>query len=253
MAELRRREIMPSPLIQAIRSTMSRSGAALLCLRQPAISGLVARLKRDGLTYLEPQALVDLHDAVRHVERRKIPGVFLEAGCALGGSAIVIAWSKTRSRQFLLYDVFSTIPAPSTHDGPAEHARYETITSGRAMGLQGNPYYGYCGDLSSIVGSNLATFGLTPDAENIRLVKGLYQDTLWPPTGVAFAHIDCDWYESVLTCLSRIAPRLIRGGTLVIDDYHQWSGCRRAVDEYFADKMHLYQFRLRSRLHVIRK
>jgi asparagine synthase (glutamine-hydrolysing) len=49
---------------------------------------------------------------------------------------------------------------------------------------------------------------------------------------VALAHIDGDWYRSVMTCLRRIEPNLVPGGTLVIDDYRAWSGCKRAVDEY---------------------
>jgi hypothetical protein len=53
---------------------------------------------------------------------------------------------------------------------------------------------------------------------------------------VALAHIDGDWYESVMTCLQRIEPHLSEEGILVIDDYDAWSGCRTAVDEYFADK-----------------
>ena len=30
-------------------------------------------------------------------------------------------------------------------------------------------------------------------------------------------------------------PRLVEAGVLIVDDYGHWQGCRRAVDEYFAD------------------
>lgn len=90
------------------------------------------------------------------------------------------------------------------------------------------------------------------DANNTYLVKGLFQDTLHINEPVAFAHIDGDWYESVMVCLQRIAPHLVRGGVLVIDDYDDWSGCRKAVDEYFSDKQHLYTFIRKSRLHIVR-
>ena len=49
---------------------------------------------------------------------------------------------------------------------------------------------------------------------------------------VAFAHIDVDWYDPVKTCLERIFPNLIVGGSLILDDYHDWGGCRKAVDTY---------------------
>ncbi len=51
---------------------------------------------------------------------------------------------------------------------------------------------------------------------------------------VAFAHIDVDWYEPVITSLERIFPKLVIGGSIVLDDYHDWGGCRKAVDEYLS-------------------
>jgi asparagine synthase (glutamine-hydrolysing) len=54
-----------------------------------------------------------------------------------------------------------------------------------------------------------------------------------------------------MTCLERIAPLLVPGGRIVLDDYYMWSGCRRAVDEYFEGRD---EFRLeqRAKLHVVR-
>ena len=100
--------------------------------------------------------------------------------------------------------------------------------------------------------ANFAQAGLETQANQVFLVKGLYQDTLHPDGPVAFAHLDCDWHDSVLTCLERIEPRLSLGGVLVIDDYEHWSGCRKAVDEYFAQRRERYQFTFKSRLHIQR-
>ena len=55
-----------------------------------------------------------------------------------------------------------------------------------------------------------------------------------------------------MTCLSRIAPLLVPGGRIVLDDYYAWSGCRAAVDEYFADRGG-FRFEQRARLHVVRE
>jgi asparagine synthase (glutamine-hydrolysing) len=35
-----------------------------------------------------------------------------------------------------------------------------------------------------------------------------------------------------MTCLSRIFPHLTVGGSIILDDYHDWGGCRKATDEY---------------------
>ena len=54
-----------------------------------------------------------------------------------------------------------------------------------------------------------------------------------------------------MTCLERIAPRLVPGGRIVLDDYYKWSGCRTAVDEYFKDRDG-FRFERRAKLHVVR-
>ena len=87
----------------------------------------------------------------------------------------------------------------------------------------------------------------------MHLVRGLFGDTLHVTEPVALAHLDGDWFDSVMTCLQRIEPRVVPGGVLVIDDYEQWSGCREAVDEYFRDKRERYRFVRRARLQVIRR
>jgi hypothetical protein len=207
----------------------------------------------EGLTYLRRDALLDLYDAVRKLEKTGISGAFVEAGCALGGSALTIAFAKKRARALFVYDVFATIPSPSTRDGADAHKRYDQIAGGKAKGLAGNAYYGYQGDLYETVKNTFRAYGLDPEANCVHLVKGRYEDTLAIAGPVAFAHIDCDWYDSVMLCLDRIVPQLVSGGILVIDDYDAWSGCRQAVDDFFLNSGDDFLFRHLSRLHIIRK
>jgi|SRR5690606_35147732 len=213
----------------------------------------VLQAKLDNLTYLTRKDLLNLYDAVRHVEDAGVPGIFVEAGCALGGSSIAIGTAKSTRRTFRVYDAFGLIPPPSEKDGVDVHARYEEIKSGQSKGLGKDTYYGYVENLQEVVAGNLARYGLPVDQHNIRLIKGYFEDTLYINEPVAFAHIDCDWYASVMTCLLQIAPNLAPGGVMVFDDYSDWSGCRIAVDEYFRDKDG-YSFTLKGRkLHVTRE
>lgn len=207
----------------------------------------------DSLTYLGAPALNDLYRQTERLEEQGIEGILIEAGCASGGSAIVIATAKSKARPFFVYDVFGMIPPPSAEDGEDVHRRYEAIQQGKAKGPKGSDYYGYEPDLYQKVVDNFTRYQL-PVAENhIHLVKGLFQDRLYVDSAVALAHIDGDWYESVKVCLERIEPHLVSGGVLVIDDYYHWSGCKKAVDEYFAGRWHEYEKVRRSRLHLIRK
>ena len=133
------------------------------------------------------------------------------------------------------------------------HERFRIIQSGESPGISGQKYYGYEDDLLAKVTANFARHRVTVTENNVHLVKGLFQDTLQVNEPIALAHIDGDWFESVMTCLLRITPHLAHGGVLVIDDYFAWSGCRTAVDEYFADKKSEFEFIQRARLHIVRK
>lgn len=223
-------------------------------LRRIVSPSVINAVRSDSLTYLSKSALQDLHNHVTRLESKKADGLLIEAGCALGGSAIVIATAKSKERPFHIYDVFGMIPPPSDKDGQDVHRRYATIADGAAKGLGKGKYYGYEENLISKVTYNFKEHNVPIKENNIHLIKGRFQDTMQIQEPVALAHIDGDWYESVTTCLQRIEPNLIPGGVLVIDDYGCWSGCRTAVDEYFENKKDSYEFIERERrLHIIKR
>jgi len=186
------------------------------------------------------------------VEKEKISGLIIEAGCALGGSALILAASKAEGRRMEIYDTFEAIPAPTEADGEFALERYVDIVNGQSVGINGDVYYGYQGDLLPKVISNFTEYGYKPDQTNVFFIKGLYSEQLRISQPVALAHIDCDWYESVMVCLERIEPFMIPGSRLVIDDYGYYAGCTKAVDEYFSLRKTGYQFIQKSRLHIVK-
>jgi Macrocin-O-methyltransferase (TylF) len=213
----------------------------------PHVEETIARVRREHLTYRMDENLRELAAMVIDA----VPGTAVEAGTALGGSAIVMAAAKGPERPMKVYDVFGTIPPPGDRDGPDVHERYATIATGDARGVGGGTYYGYRDDLYREVHDSFDRLGLPPGEHNVELIQGLFEDTIVLDEPVAIAHLDGDWYESTMTCLTRIAPLLPPGGRIVLDDYHAWSGCRAAVDEYFAGRDG-YRFEHRTRLHVVR-
>ena len=46
------------------------------------------------------------------------------------------------------------------------------------------------------------------------------------------AHIDVDWHDPVKVSLERIFPNLTEGGSIILDDYFAWGGCKKATDEF---------------------
>ena len=239
---------MSKPLAKLSRGILNITQFAIT---KPGEFSRLLRIRRNHLTYLDLAALVDLHNAVSDIEKRQILGVIIEAGCALGGSALAITSAKKLQRKFCIYDTFQMIPPPSNQDGKDAHSRYQEIIRGASKGLGKDIYYGYKGDLTGHIRTTFEVFGYPLESHQVELVKGLFQDQLHPVGPIALAHLDCDWYESVLVCLERIVPHLVDGGILVLDDYEHWSGAKRAVDEYFnPQRRQDFRFTQRSRLYI---
>jgi O-methyltransferase len=240
--------------LRSTRAKLKRTRAELAAAGRdlpPAVEQAIATAREEHLTYLKPEHLRTLAAAVQEADHRELPGLILEAGTARGGSAIVMAAAKAPGRPMKVYDVFGMIPPPGEHDGADVHERYAKIAGGEARGVGGDTYYGYRDDLYEEVTESFSRLGVPVAEHNVELVRGLFEDTIVLDEPVAFAHLDGDWYESTLTCLERIAPLLAPGGRIVLDDYYHWSGCRTAVDEYFAGRDG-YRLEQRAKLHVVR-
>lgn len=200
------------------------------------ISADARRLSQERLTYLAPERLYRIERAIGAVDRASVPGDFVEFGVALGGSAILASRRLSGSRRFLGFDVFGMIPPPGSSDGDDARRRYDVITSGGSKGIGGDTYYGYVDDLLGRVRRSFDRFGIPADGERVCLVPGLFEETIPRHLAlpVAFAHVDCDWYDPVKLCLAGLGRTLSPGGMLIVDDYSDYEGCHRAVDEFLA-------------------
>ncbi|MDW6022553.1 TylF/MycF/NovP-related O-methyltransferase [Mesorhizobium sp. BAC0120] len=200
------------------------------------LSGTARSVRRDHLTYLSPRKLRRLETVLSEVLRGGVPGDVMEFGIALGGSAIVLAKEATKyGRSFHGFDVFGMIPPPTSEkDDEKSRERYQTILKGESRGLGGDKYYGYRDNLYDDVCRSFSKYGLSVGDSAVSLHKGLFQETL-PGVSlseIAFAHIDCDWYDPVAFCLASVADRLSPRGVIVLDDYHDYGGCRIATNEF---------------------
>ena len=186
--------------------------------------------------------LLSVVDAVRYLERRRVPGAFAECGVWRGGSVLAMILTLdelgVHDRDLYLFDTFSGMTEPGPHD-TSEHEppATETWRGADEQGRRAWPevFGADVYDEESVRGVLLDT-GYPP--ERIHIVKGPVERTLpgAAPTDLALLRLDTDWYESTWHELDQLYPRLGDGGVLVIDDYGHWEGARRAVDEYFATR-----------------
>jgi hypothetical protein len=74
--------------------------------------------------------------------------------------------------------------------------------------------------------------------QNVTLVKGWFDSSLpvfleQRHEPIAFVHIDCDLYTSTKTVLNMLAPRLVPGTQLVLDDFMYMPGWQREEHRAF--------------------
>jgi hypothetical protein len=84
--------------------------------------------------------------------------------------------------------------------------------------------------------------------DNVRLVVGMFQDTL-PDflkkhrAKVSFVHIDCDLYSSTKCILDNLAPRFVDGTVLAFDEIVGLPDCLTHEARAFAEFLNEYGFR----------
>jgi len=184
-------------------------------------------------TMTSRERLTTLVDAIRYLCRNRIPGDIVECGVWKGGSvmaaALALQQEKDDSRCLYLYDTFQGMSQPTdsdeTHDG--QSAKNLLATCQEKMGA-----WCYC-ELDEVC-ANVASTGYPQ--ERVNFVKGRVEDTIPSvmPEAISLLRLDTDWYESTNHELIHLYPRLVPNGALIIDDYGDWKGARKATDEYFS-------------------
>lgn len=170
-------------------------------------------------TMIGMKRLTNLEECVRKVLKDRIPGDLIETGVWRGGAVILMrgilkAFGVT-NRTVWVADSFEGLPAPShpMDAGDAHHVE------------------GHLRVPMQFVESNFDAYNLLD--EQVKFLPGWFKDTLpgAPIKQLAILRLDGDMYESTMTALECLYPRLSPGGFCIVDDY-QLSGARAAVHRY---------------------
>lgn len=196
--------------------------------RMEGFGALAARVRKDGRTYLNLDRLYTLWQGVINLPPAS-RGV-IEIGVYRGGSARFIGEAmKLRGLDLPVY-------ACDTFDG---HTLVDdTADTRHAVGKQ---FTGISVDKIRRYLSDLPSVHVVPgDIQHTAATLELQED-------FGLVHIDVDVYPITRFCLEYFAPRLARGGTIVVDDYgfKTCPGAKQAADEFAAAHS---QFRL---LHLL--
>lgn len=187
------------------------------------------------VTMTSPERIFALINAVAYVCENGIPGDFVECGVWKGGSSAAIAKTlvhlKVNDRTLWMYDTFDGMSQPTEAD-----VDFLGQTAGQLLNQQD-----IAESTSVWCRSPLDEVKATMEAtrypmDQVRFVQGLVEETLpqQSPGQLALLRLDTDWYESTKCELEVLFPKMSSGAVLIVDDYGHWQGCRKAVDEYFA-------------------
>jgi hypothetical protein len=160
-------------------------------------------------------------------QQRRVPGCIVECGTWRGGMIAGIADLLGAGRPYVLFDSFEGLPPARAIDGPAALAWQAN--------KEGPHYHDNC---AADIDTARRAMGMSK-ATDYQLIKGWFEETMSgfvPPCPIAILRLDCDWFQSTMTCLESLWDHLADEGVILIDDYYTWDGCSKAVHQFLAQK-----------------
>jgi O-methyltransferase len=196
----------------------------------PRTAAIIDRVQAYTLT--PPARLMALCEGIRNLDRNGVPGAIVECGVWRGGSMMAAALTLLElgntDREIWLYDTFTKMPEFGEHDA---------LASGHDLGqvyeqIGDDPIYEIYSE--ERIRKLMVSTGY-PEGK-LRLIKGMVEDTIpaQAPGQIALCRLDTDFYESTRHELEQLYPRVSRGGLVIVDDYGEFLGARKAVDEFIA-------------------
>jgi hypothetical protein len=184
-------------------------------------------------TMTSQASIVSLCEAVEYVVSSEVGGPIVECGVWRGGSMMAIALTLLRlgaDRDLYLFDTFAGMPRPSGADASIVQPDRPPLERWRRDQRESVNEWAYAP--LETVRDNVLQTGYP--AARVHLVEGMVEQTIpeHAPDSIALLRLDTDWYASTRHELEHLYPRLVARGVLILDDYGQWAGHRKAVDEY---------------------
>ena len=200
---------------------LNRISAAAFILRYPRFHRTFRQFKHftmiPRMTYVKNLELIRLFS--------NTAGAIVECGTWRGGMIAGTVSVLGNTRTYYLFDSFEGLPDAKAIDGLNANKWQEDKDSAL--------YFNNC--KAEFEEAQIAM--KISRASHVHIIKGWFNDTLDTFPGnmsIAVLRLDGDWYDSTMICLNRLYPRVIPGGLIIIDDYHVWEGCRRAVHDYLS-------------------
>ena len=169
-----------------------------------------------------------------------LPGDIVEFGCYEGDTSILLADAirENPDKWLYLYDSFEGLPNKTAEDNSADGWRFKP------------------GELKASPDTVRHKFKKYALPEPV-ITKGWFNELTDSdlPGEIAFALLDGDFYESIKTSFTLVAPRMTSGGIIVVHDYRnaELPGAGLAVNEFLEQHSDEYDFRIASTMAILVK
>ncbi len=177
-------------------------------------------------TMIGKKRLDHLQHCVETVLIENIPGDFIETGIWRGGACIfmrgiLFAYGIT-DRTVWAADSFEGVPPPTWPEDAGFDISRDVLPV-LAVPLE---------DVQQL----FRRYGLLDD--KVQFLKGWFRDSLpgAPIEKLSILRLDGDLYESTMTALVPLFDKVSRGGFVIVDDYGSCPPCKRAVDDFRAQR-----------------
>jgi hypothetical protein len=159
-------------------------------------------------------------------------GEILELGVFKGNS--LFRWIKFRdllentySRKIIAFDIFGEFPETDFEEDKKEHAEFIAETGG-GIGISYE-------ELNALLKDQNLN-------KNTQIIKGDILKTLPeylsanPQLKLSLLHIDVDLFEATQISLELLYDRMVTGGIIIFDDYGDFAGANKAIDDFLGGK-----------------
>lgn len=184
-------------------------------------------------TMLPIERMYSLYNATHYIFENKIEGDLVECGVWKGGACMLMGIMMKEyesNRKIWMYDTFTGMTKPNDEEFDVSINK----KCGELYAKNKNWCRSEFKELMSNMKSAIGEVGLD---NNLVVLEGDVCTDLDTdenlPKEISLLRLDTDFYKSTRKELEILYPKLVSGGVLIVDDYGQFSGAKKAVDEYF--------------------
>jgi O-methyltransferase len=193
-----------------------------IVLKPRVLFSVLAIRKIRGYTMQTIPRVFQMEDHIGYLNENNIEGAIVETGCWKGGLG---AYMARFNRTVWLFDSFEGLPEMTKDDVEIveqKNLEYNKITGYIAVDEQ------HARDIAQ-------KLNVEPN-----IVKGWFSDSLPKHKDeigkIAILRLDGDTYSSTLEALDILYENVAIGGLVVVDDYYDFSGCRKALYDFFVQQ-----------------